>query len=390
MSSSIDQQLELPLKDVINDYVIPNCVLQIRDDIIDKSGVAIPFLLSKPGAGKTSIIYQICEAYGWGLLSVHLALKAIEELSGIPRFKKITIKEQEHLGTIWSISEIQIELQKLGAEHDLAILLLDDIHLAGPEYLALLQEMLTERSIKGYPLPSNVAIVLAGNQSSKSGFKSLSSAIINRCVKLPVYAKIDNWVSDFARPHEMHPAIISFVTHPQYMQYFHEDELLDEAWSSPRAWARLSNFLTAYEVETGAPLKNDQVLYYSTGHLGKQAASHFQRHYEIFMKFNIEEIFKNSDAFKVPNDPVDKYILIFACVGHIVKINKKGKSKIELVDKIRDIVIKYLDDNESLGLMFLTELVLINKQGSLIEKIVMAIEKIKPESLKAIMDKRDA
>ena len=125
-----DSEFEQPLEDVINNYVFPNCGLQITPDIIDKSGVAIPLMLSKPGAGKTSILGQKCDDLGYGLLTIQPALKPIEEYSGIPKFHYFKFKEddeEETLGTLWSIPEVCIELHKLSVKHDLVIFFWDDI-----------------------------------------------------------------------------------------------------------------------------------------------------------------------------------------------------------------------------------------------------------------------
>ena len=187
-----EKEYEYPLEDSINDFVIPNMVLQCTPEVIEKGGVSIPLLLSKPGAGKTSICYQKFNTLEWNMLAIQPALKPIEEYGGIPKFKFIKLGEDQEkvLGTIWSIPEILVELHKMSKMFDLVVFFWDDIHLCGPEHLALMQECFTERSIRGYKLPANVAILLAGNPSHKAGFRSLSSAIINRCVRLPVYSQL--------------------------------------------------------------------------------------------------------------------------------------------------------------------------------------------------------
>jgi len=217
MLDDIDSEFEQPLEDVINNFIIPNCGLQINKDLIAKSGVAIPLMLSKPGAGKTSILNQKCSEFNWGLLTIQPALKPTEEYGGIPKFRYFKFREDDvnkTLGTVWSIPEVVVELHKLSAKHDLVIFFWDDIHLCGPEHLALMQECFTERAIRGYKLPHNCAIVLAGNPSNKAGFRSLSSAIINRCVRLAVYAGFEDWKKNFAIPNEIHKFHCKFPSTP--------------------------------------------------------------------------------------------------------------------------------------------------------------------------------
>jgi hypothetical protein len=250
-----------------------------------------------------------------------------------------------------------------------------------------MQECFSERSIRSYKLPENVGILLAGNQSQKAGFRSLSSAIINRCAKLPCFSNIDDWVKNFARPNSIHPSIVSFLTHPSYMKYFHEDELVDDAWASPRQWTRLSNFMTEYEKNMEQPLKNNHLLYLGTGHIGKTAASNFCQYYDIFSRFDIEKIFKEAEDFEIPNDIMDRYILIFASVNHITK-NHKKKNKIELIEQSFHIINSYLKEDESLGVIFINELILIKSLNQITDGIILEIEKRHPDLIKNILDKR--
>lgn len=388
-----EKEHEYALEDCINDFIVANCVLQCTPEIIEKGGVSIPLLLSKPGAGKTSICNQKVSIYNWGMLTIQPALKPIEEYGGIPQFQTVTINNQEILGTIWSIPDIMKQLHELSTKHELIIFFWDDIHLCGPEHLALMQECFTERSIRGHKLPSNVAIVLAGNPSNKAGFRSLSSAIINRCVRLPVYSNYDHWKQNFAVPNSIHNSIISFLGHAMYSKYFHEDEQIDDPWASPRQWTRLSNFLTSYEEYQEKLMPTNQVLYYATGHVGKEAASQFMRYYEIFSKFDVKTIFENSKTFKTPDDELDRYIFVFAALNYI--INKYAKKTAEKVnEQIVDIVGVLLKDDESIGLLLLKEIMTVSSKNTKIKiktsDIIQELEKNNPGLIKKILDERKA
>lgn len=362
----LEKEFERPLEEVMTDFIIPNCVLQVTPDIISKGGVSIPLLLSKPGAGKTSIQYQKFKALNWGLLTLQPALKPQEEYGGIPKFKRIkdiTNEETQEkiLATEWSIPEVVVDLHKMSKIFDIVVFFWDDIHLCGPEHLALMQECFTERAIRGYKLPSNVAIVLAGNPSNKAGFRSLSSAIINRCARLPVYSRYEDWKKNFAISNDIHPSIISFLGHSMYTKYFHEDEQINDPWASPRQWTRLSNFITSYQEHMGQMMSRDSLLYLATGHVGKEAASQFCQYYEIFLKFDMEKVFEKIDNMSIPDDLYERYIFIFAAINHIfLKYNKKTQN--ELNSKIVVFANKMLMKDESLGILFLKEIALIENE----------------------------
>lgn len=382
-----EKEYEYPLEACINDFVLANCVLQCTPEIMLKGGVSIPLLLSKPGAGKTSICQQKVAPLNWGMLTIQPALKPIEEYGGIPKFK--TTKGV--LGTVWSIPEVLVELHRLSEIHELIIFFWDDIHLCGPEHLALMQECFTERSIRGYKLPSNVAILLAGNPSHKAGFRSLSSAIINRCVRLPVCSKFEDWKKNFAVQNSIHSSIISFLGHAMYTKYFHEEEQVDDPWASPRQWTRLSNFLCSYEEQTDKMMPTNQMLFYATGHIGKEAASQYMRYYEIFMKFDMKSVFDNSTTFVTPDDELDRYVFVFAALNYITnKYNKKTQDLLN--DQIVDIISVLLSTDESLGLLLLKELMMVDsksiKTKIKIPVIIDALEIVNPGLIKTILDDR--
>ncbi len=388
---TIDKEQEVTVKAAINDFIIPGIVLQIREDIKRKGGVSIPYLLSKPGAGKTSIVGQVCELMSWGMLTIQPALKPIEEYGGIPKFKTITFEDSQEkvLGTVWSIPDVMIELKNLSEKHEVVVFFWDDLHLCGPEHLALMQEFFTERSIRGYKIPDNVGIVLAGNQSNKAGYRSLSSAIVNRCVRLPVYAAFSDWKVDFAIQNGIHQSIISFLGHPMYSKFFHEEELVDMPWGSPRQWARLSNFLTAYEDGMKKPMPSNQVLYFATGHVGAEAASQYVRYFEIFTKFDIVKIFEDTKNFSVPDDELDRYIFVFACLNHIVG-NYSKRNKEEMNKKIVDVVGKMFEADESLGLLLLKEIILQDSKRVKID-IASILKELKEKHdgiVQKVLDKR--
>jgi len=234
--------------------------------------------------------------------------------------------------------------------------------------------------------------ITPGNPSNKAGFRSLSSAIINRCVRLPVYAKFDDWKNNFAIPNEMHHSIVSFLSHPMYAKFFHEEEQVDTPWSSPRQWARLSNFITSYEEYRHKMMPTNQLLFYATGHVGKEAASQYMRHYEIYSKFDVENAFKDSENFEVPSDELERYIFIFAALDYIT--GRKKKDQKELAIQISNIEEKFLNVDESLGLLLLKEILLVNTKSvkikitNLINDVFNDLDKKFPGLLKKILDER--
>lgn len=343
-------------KKEINDAMkmaVENCYLQING--VD---VMIPYIAGAPGGGKTQATHQLGQILDkCAVLSTHFAITPYEEHSGIPQFTKVMINNKEEIGTVWSFPSIMKSLYELAEKNNIVIWLLDDMHLCGAIHMSLLYELLTERKLRDYHLPNNVAIILAGNHGhNKAGSKTMFSAIVNRVFMMPVFTGYDEWKKNFAIKNNVHNAITSFLKNDKYKSYFHEEEQVDSPWGSPRSWTRFSNFLQANENWHGN-IKESDILYIGQGHVSKAAASEFTMYYKIFSKFDIPKIFEGYKEFELPDSTIDQYALAYAMCSHITSISD---TKI-IIEPFSHIIYKYIKETPDLGLMIIHEILDIER-----------------------------
>jgi len=339
------------INDVVKNIVLPNIALQVKNE-----DVAFPYLAGAPGGGKTTIIKTMCEDRNWGLISTHFALKPLEETGGLPQFRKFKFNNQEILGTVWSFPDIMQQLYTMSQTKKIIVWLLDDVHLCTFVHMGLLYELLTERKLRGYKIPDNVAIVLAGNHNdNKAGAKTMFSAIMNRILLLPIHTSYINWKKNFAIKHNLHPAILSFFNEMNE-QFFHEDEQVNCPWGSPRSWTRFSNFLVQLE-KNDKIIPSDKLLYIAQAHVSKEAASEFVQYYKIMMQFDVKKILKEADDFQLPESNVDKYAMLFTLLYNYS--NRKDPN--EIINPFSKIVYKYIKDSPDLGILAIHEIIDIEK-----------------------------
>ncbi len=352
---------------------------------INNMDVAYPYLQGAPGGGKTASLQGLTKGiefmgktYNVDVVSTHFALKPLEETGGIPQFEMVTINNQEKLGTIWSFPDIMKELYILSEKHvdnsGFIIWLLDDMHLCSPAHMAMLYELLTERKLREFEIPKNVAICLAGNTSNKAGAKTMFSAIVNRVFLCPVHTDFNNWKKNFAIPNKVHMGVRSFLENDMYQQFFHEDEQVDNAWGSPRSWTRFASMISVMEqMNDGNPLGSDDILYICSGHVGKTAASEFVSFYKIFNKFDLKSILNNIENFRLPDSSVDRYALAFAGVNYYIN-NHKDKN---IISNFAKLVIKYGQESPELSIMIMKEIINTEKflgMKTLYTKVALKIE----------------
>jgi len=384
-----DKIIKFPLNKALP-LVIQNCFLQINKEQ-DEDEVLIPYIAGKPGLGKTKSFEKLCSKYYWEILPVHLGNKVVEEFSGIPRLETIFYCNKKIKATSWSLSDMMKELYQLSekviAGHEelvknktitqgnpVVILFFDDVHLAGNDIDPLLFELLTERKLKGHLLPDNVAIVLAGNHGiNKAGARTMNAAIQNRIILMHVISDFDYWKDEFGSKYKVHSGIISFLENPIYRKFFHEDELTDEPWSSPRTWVGLSTHIRKIEFWSKKPVDSEILLYLATGSVGYEAASYFSEYYNIFSKFNIPSILNSGLNYILPSKDIEIYALSYALISYYIGYSEKKKIT-ESVSKIIYIIGKKQPD---MLIMIINELKSLEKKATtLLGEIINNLNKI--------------
>jgi len=375
-------QEQKALHEVIN-LVIENCYLQVQG-----YDVGTPFICGAPGGGKTASLHYLSSMYDFGIISTHLALKPLEETGGIPQFETINIDGQTLLGTIWSFPDIMKKLYELSIikKDKVVIWLLDDAHLLSTIHMGLLYELLTERTLRGYKIPQNCAIVMAGNTSNKSGAKTMFSAIVNRCILMPVYTDFNGWKSNFALREDVkvHPAIISFLGNTQYQKFFHEEEQVDAAWGSPRSWTRFAKEISVREEWYKKIIPSDICMYLGSGYVGKDGTSEFTNYYKVFSEFNIDYILSNFLNYQLPDDPVRKYALAYALTTNYIGRDDRNKFLVNM----SHLIVLFMKEAPELSIMIIKEMRQLEKslnKKNIVDNILLQVQKIEPELTRTIL-----
>jgi len=289
---------------------------EIEEDAVlrmeGETNLSTTYLAGKPGCGKTMTIRALARERGWGLVTMNISMETVERFGGIPDLIKISLGkvggiEKFEYQTVWSIPEVIINLREMAADFPCVICFLDDWHLASPNIQQLGFELFTDYSIRGHKIPKNVVFALAGNDSPAAGARTHFSAIMNRVSKILVDADFDHWRDKFAIPSNVHPAVISFLERKEYAPHFHGEEDTINPWPSPRSWTNYSTKLTRKEKSGSiSSMNNDEQMILCGSFVGAKAAAAFQTYYQIYSKFNVDEIFRTG-RWKIPSENIDRF-----------------------------------------------------------------------------------
>lgn len=246
-------------------------------------------LLSAPGVGKSDAVRQAAEAEGLPCTSLLGTQIAPEDVSGIPRI----------VGERSVFCPPRILLPENPAPF---CLFLDELPACSPDIQKAFYSLLLERRIGEHRLPEGTWVVAAGNRvEDKALVRSLSTALINRVVILQVSVDVNEWVL-WAKSHGVREEIIAYIL-------FNRDALqrsipdVPMPFSTPRAWAQLSQALDLLEKKGQLNDKLQEVLAYGT--VSAQDAAAFTVYHQMRQRQlpSLAEIIR--DPSKLPSSMED-------------------------------------------------------------------------------------
>lgn len=279
---------------------------------LDHNDILVPYIVSTPGTGKSSVFEYINNQFGYGSLSYTLGLKPLEQLSGLPYIDETTGEKRVH----WLAPEMVSEIWDLSKKYEFSTVLLDDFHLCTSQQQSYGFELFTYHRLHGYEFPKNVRFVVAGNTSSMSGAKQSLAPIMNRMIKIPVKPNRKDWLKNFAEPSGLNSIVCNFLRNNMNDIYFCEPESCDPT-GSPRSWTGLANAIDIVS-ETEDLSKNINLFeILAKGCVSKTAAGAITSFFGLYSKVDVNFIFKSGGKIEF-SDSTEKYPAIIAITDHVI------------------------------------------------------------------------
>ena len=191
-------------------------------------------LHGRPGVGKTEVVQTLAERIGAQLYDLRLTTIEPQDLRGLPYYDHTTAR------TVWYRPE---DLPDSAAP---AILFLDELTAAAPSLQPTVYGLLQERRVGRHRLPGSVMIVAAGNQVEDGAIAyDMGTALSDRLIHMIVQASAEDWLTNYAIPAGIHPAVAAFIrTRPDLLETT-EDSLRRGQMiaCTPRSWTRVSQIM---------------------------------------------------------------------------------------------------------------------------------------------------
>jgi hypothetical protein len=257
------------------------------------------FLWGGPGIGKSAVVRQLADEMRVPLQDVRALLLDPVDLRGLP-----------FLGpdgrSKWAIPEF---LPKDGA----GILFLDELNAAPAMVQASCYQLVLDRKLGEYTLPSDWAIVAAGNRDSDRAVTTrMPTPLRNRFVHLEFEADLHDWC-EWAIGAGLRPEVIAFLRFRQeLLNAFDRDAT---AFPTPRSWEFVSRMLDL------APDRSMEHELFA-GAVGAGAATEFSAFLKTFRELpNIDAILLNPLKEPVPENAAAQYAVASALAHRATDTN---------------------------------------------------------------------
>ncbi|BAZ41814.1 hypothetical protein NIES4101_77820 [Calothrix sp. NIES-4101] len=234
-----------------------------------------------PGIGKSSIVMQITQEQEIDFVDVRLSQLAPTDLRGLPVAEDGISK--------WFPPEF---LPRAGK----GILFLDELNMAPPAMQGVAQQLILDRKVGSYIVPSGWFVWAAGNRKEdRAAVFDMPAPLANRFLHLEVQSDFDSF-KVYALEKGLHEQIIAFLSFRSTL--LHKIDPQQPAFPTPRSWEMASAL--HYAGLDIAPA------------VGMAATAEFIAYLEVYQSLpNLVSILEGNGAkVKFPTEPSSRYATV--------------------------------------------------------------------------------
>lgn len=227
----------------------------------------VPCIVGLQGIGKTDLVHELADEEDCVMTTITCSLLQEGDLA-MP-YLNGNNNTDGYVGNVsYAINQVITDLCQRAVGKKWGILFLDEFNRASEQAQSELMNLVLQRKILSYELPSNIRIVLAMNPNSlMEGYENTSYSVINsdsaifgRILILNMAASLSEWLKYGKRTginglSLVHKTISSFLS--TYTTEFITPDVEGAINNTPRGWRRVSDVLYEYEKEyPGTPDKS--------------------------------------------------------------------------------------------------------------------------------------
>lgn len=268
----------------------------------------VPYLVSSPGMGKSSIAKAIAKEQNLKIIDHRLSTSAPEDLSGLPRFDEDGKARFSPFADLFPLEDTPIPEGYSGW-----LLLLDEFPSASKAVQAAAYKLVLDRQVGQHNLHPNVAIMAAGNKATDRAIVNpIGTAMKSRLVHLSMDIDFDEWMQDVALKDNWDKRIIAFLSqYPSKLMDFDPKNTKEATFCCPRTWEFVNKLLKVTEV-------NDAKSALFAGAITSGEAVTFVQFVKVFDTIvTVDDIIRNPETCRMPPDKSSSWATIATMMEHV-------------------------------------------------------------------------
>ena len=191
--------------------------------------------LGAPGVGKSQVIRQIGDKFGFKVIDIRLAQMSEVEIGGL------IYPNESRTKTVWLAPDILPNEERDGKN---TILLLDEITSCPKRVQVAAYQLILDRRIGQYQLPEGTFVVALGNREDDDGvYIKLAGPLADRFEIHYIEPDFHSWKYDFALKNDVHPFVVDYLTWRPSALHNQDPESDVLVFATPRSWVRVSDIL---------------------------------------------------------------------------------------------------------------------------------------------------
>lgn len=276
-----------------------------------------------PGVGKSQMVSEVAAKHGVPVIDIRLSQMEPSDLRGIPFRTGDSVD--------WAIPAILPNVQRHGER---GILFLDEITSAPPSVSAAAYQLILDRRLGAYEVPSGWAIFAAGNRQGDRGVTyAMPAPLANRFSHFEVEANLDDW-SQWAYENNIDERLIGFLRFRPELLFDFDPARNPTAFPTPRSWEFVHRALQKFG---DVPDLLSPAL---AGCVGQAAGIEFSAYLANLSRMpDIDAIVEGREA-AVPRDTDLQYAVAAALVARAIR-NKNNTNIKEMLGHILDYAAKF-------------------------------------------------
>ncbi len=259
--------------------------------------------LGAPGVGKSQVVRQIADKFGYTLIDLRLAQMSEVEIGGL------IYPNEDRTKTRWLSPEVLPDEERDGPN---TILLLDEITSCPKRVQVAAYQLILDRRVGQYRLPEGTFVIGLGNREDDDGvYIHLAGPLADRFEIHYIDIDFNSWKYDFALPFKIHPYVVNYLSFKPTALHTQADDQEAMVFATPRSWERVSDILK-YDDDLNKTVVCNKII----GNVGAVEGNQFIAFCREMRKHVTADDYLEGKAI-APGDPAELAILINSLVEKV-------------------------------------------------------------------------